>query len=156
VRTLHSNLIATFIDFGALPPVAPDGTPHLCDQQKLSKSWSAITGTAGVDYDAAQDTLLYAKYSRGYKAGGFNPGECGKPFDPEHLTSYEAGVKSIFLDGQLLTNFAAYYYDYTNIQFTLFVPNQSFIRNAGSATAYGFEIEYQIQPESVKGLELDG
>lgn len=156
VRTLHSNLIETFINFGALTPVAPDGTPRLCDRQNLSKTWSALTGTAGVDYDAAPGTMVYAKYSRGYKAGGFNPGECGKPFDPEHLTSYEAGVKSVFWDGQILTNAALYYYDYSKIQFTLFVPNQSFIRNAGSATAWGAELEYQIDPSSVPGLQLDG
>ncbi len=156
VRTLHSNLIETFINFGALTPTAPDGTPRLCDKQKLSKTWSALTGTADVDYDAAPGTMVYAKYSRGYKAGGFNPGECGKPFDPEHLTSYEAGVKSIFWDGQILTNAALYYYDYTNIQFTLFVPNQSFIRNAGSATAWGAELEYQLDPSSAPGLQFDG
>lgn len=155
-RSFHSNLIATFIDFGILTPNASDGTPRLCDHQHGKKGWGALTGTADIDYDVGDKTMIYAKYARGYKAGGFNPAECGAPFNPEHLTSYETGIKSIFWDGQILANAAAYYYDYTNILFTLFVPNQSFIRNAAKATAIGVELEYQFQPSSVPGLEFDG
>ena len=57
----------------------------------------------------AERTLIYAKYSRGYKAGGFNPGECTGDFDPEYLSSYEVGIKSIFGDGQFAINAAAFY-----------------------------------------------
>ncbi len=80
----------------------------------------------------SRTTMLYAKYSRGYKGGGWNPGECGEAYDPEHLSAYETGVKSTFWNGQARTNAAFYWYDYDDIQFTLYVPNQSFIRNAGT------------------------
>jgi iron complex outermembrane receptor protein len=62
----------------------------------------------------------------------------------------------VFDDGQILTNLAVYYYDYTNIQFTTYVEAGSEILNAGSATAFGTELEYQIQPHALRGWELDG
>ena len=100
--------------------------------------------------------LTYAKVSWGYKAGGANPGACQGFFDPEYLTAYETGVKALFADGQVLTNAAIYYYDYSNIQFTTFVGNSSAIKNAGSATAFGIELEYALRPRAVPGLQLDG
>jgi iron complex outermembrane receptor protein len=156
-RSLHSNLIETLIRTGLASPVAPDGvTPTLCNQQKDAATWDAFTGTVGVDYDLLEDTLVYAKYSRGYKGGGWNPGECGKEYDPEGLSDYETGIKSTFLDAQVRTNAAFYYYDYQDIQFTLYVPNQSFIRNAGTAKAYGLELEYILRPDLIEGVQLDG
>jgi iron complex outermembrane recepter protein len=156
VRSLHSNLIATLINLGLASATAPDGTPTLCDKQHPQVKYDDLSGTAGADYDLSSETLVYAKYSRGYKAGGINSSECGQPFNPEHLSAYETGVKSIYADGQILTNAAFYYYDYTDIQFTLFVPNQAFIRNAGTATAYGLEVEYLLRPEFLEGVQLDG
>ncbi len=156
-RSLHSNLIATLINVGLASPVAPDGvTPTLCHEQKDDVTWDAFTGTVGVDYDVLDDVMVYAKYSRGYKGGGWNPGECGENYDPEYLSAYETGVKSIFWDGQALANAAFYWYDYEDIQFTLYVPNQSFIRNAGTAKAYGLELEYLLRPEVLAGIQLDG
>ena len=53
-------------------------------------------------------------------------------------------------------NAATYYYDYTNIQFTYYTDATSPIRNAGKATAYGLELEYQIHPRALPGFSLDG
>src|SRR3546814_10161656 len=43
----------------------------------IKLSWGEFTGRAGVDWQPAlgftDQTLLYAFYSRGYKAGGMNP-----------------------------------------------------------------------------------
>ncbi|MDB5479828.1 MAG: hypothetical protein JWO83_881 [Caulobacteraceae bacterium] len=148
VRSLHSNLIYALT--GGNPGAS------LCDHITSSRSWTAPTGTVGVDYDAAPHVLTYAKASWGYKAGGINPGECTHIFDPEYLTDYEGGVKAIFADGQILTNAAMYYYDYSNIQFTTYINNASAILNAGTAQIFGVELEYVVQPRAVPGLELDG
>src|ERR1700755_619259 len=45
-----------------------DGVAH----RSLRNDWSAITGLLGVEFSPTDSTLLFAKYSRGYKAGGFN------------------------------------------------------------------------------------
>jgi len=145
IRTFRSNLL-----------VALGASSSLCDEVRETKSWDAFTGAASIDYDVAEQTLVYAKYSRGYKAGGFNPGECTGSFDPEHLTSYENGIKSIFGDGRFSINAAGFYYNYTNMQFTTFVQNQSAIKNASAAELYGFEIELQAAPAALPGLTIDG
>ena len=144
-RTFHSNLL-----------VALGASASLCDDVKDGKSWQALTGTASIDYDIAERTMIYASYSRGYKAGGFNPGQCAGSFDPEYLSSYEVGIKSIFGDGQFSINAAGFYYDYTNMQFSTFVQNQSAIANAGAAELYGLEVEFQAVPEAFPGFSLDG
>ena len=94
--------------------------------------------------------------SRGYKAGGFNPGECTGSFDPEFLWSYEAGFKSTFADNQALLNVAAFYYNFTDIQFTTYIGNASTIKNAAAAKLYGVEAEYVFRPNSLEGFQLDG
>jgi iron complex outermembrane receptor protein len=37
-------------------------------------SWSATTGTAGLQWEPDGDTMAYVRYSKGYKAGGFRLG----------------------------------------------------------------------------------
>jgi iron complex outermembrane receptor protein len=149
-RTFHSNLLVAFGETLTSP-----GT-SLCEGKRDSKTWTAPTGTIGADYDVASNVLGYAKASWGYKAGGYNSSDCGKPFNPEYLTAYEAGVKSTLADGQLRLDAAAYYYDYTNIQFTVYENGSAPILNGGKATAAGVEVEYQFRPRALSGFSLDG
>ena len=71
----------------------PDGFAH----RAYDADWSAWTGTAGLQWDPDRDTMMYARYSRGYKAGGFNVGisttEGPRPDRSEHANSYEVGLK---------------------------------------------------------------
>ncbi len=85
---------------GDLPRRGPDlDQPATGNAQRsLDATWNAWTGDAGVDWTPDQDTLLYAKYSRGYKAGGFstftiaaNP-ETGL----ETVDAFEVGLKKTF------------------------------------------------------------
>lgn len=139
-RRLHSNFVPT---------------AALCETQS-KKSWTAWTGTAGVDFDLSDRAMLYGKVSRGYKAGGFNPAECTGSFNPEILWSYEAGLKSTLADNQLRVNLAGFYYDFSDIQFTTYLNNSSTIRNAADATLYGIEAEYMLAPRGLAGFSLDG
>ena len=160
IRSYHFNLLGTLLQLGGVPTqfwLNPDGTPLLCDNEPQEASWDAWTGTIGLDYDLNEDTMLYVKYSEGYKGGSFNVGECGVgAYDPEYLDAFEGGIKSTFLDGQVRTNLAFYSYDFQDIQFTLYVPNQSFIRNAGQAETWGVELEYTISPAAMPGFSLQG
>ncbi|MEQ1784533.1 MAG: TonB-dependent receptor, partial [Hyphomonadaceae bacterium] len=63
--------------------------------RRLEGSWEAVTGTAGIEYRPFADTMLFAKYSRGYKAGGFNNlGFGAQPYtDPEFVDAIEGGWK---------------------------------------------------------------
>lgn len=81
----------------------------------------APTWTIGLDYKPINDLLIYGKITRGYKAGGFNSvavNEQYRTFEPERLTTYEAGFKSDWRLGDVpgRLNLTAYYSNYDNIQ----------------------------------------
>ena len=89
----------------------------------LSDHSSAVTGTAGVEWTPDDDTLVYARYNRGYKAFAFNAGYlyANPESAPEYVNDYELGYKRTFghnftLDADL------FYYDYRNAQVPIGVP----------------------------------
>ena len=90
-------------------------------RRTLSGRWSAVTGTAGVEWDPTPDLLAYLKYSRGYKSGGFNAGAAlaaNPEVGPETLDDFEGGIKKTF-DQRLTVDLAAFYYNYNNMQIEL-------------------------------------
>ncbi len=123
---------------------------------------SAPTWTVGLDYKPIDDVLLYAKISRGYKSGGFNVFAVRvstRVFDPEYVTSYEAGVKSDWHLGTipLRLNLTGYRSDYSNIQIFTgdFNNGASGARVVNqSAQIQGFEAEANVRP--IEALELGG
>ena len=125
---------------------------------------SAPTWTVGLDYRPVRDLMLYGKITRGYKAGGFNTtavNEQYQTFDPEVLTSYEAGFKSDWRVGSVpgRLNVTYYYSDYRNIQRpgtdfnpTTFAGGAKIL--AAKATVQGLEAEASFRP--FPGLEIGG
>ena len=167
---------ASAADFGALTPAiditkfvisfapAPGvvGPPTLNPatgfySRDLAGSWSAVTGTAGAEWTPDSASLVYAKYSRGYKSGGFSIGSipANPETQPEFLDAYEIGVKrNVGLSFQV--NSAAFYYNYSGMQIPLTVqpptgPQMTELFNLDSS-AYGLELEFDWTP--VKDLEF--
>ena len=98
----------------------PVDDPAQCEFRSVLKT-NAPTWTLGVDYRVSPDLLLYAKASRGYKAGGINANAVfanTRTFPPEYVTSYEGGFKSdVRVGGMPLRLNATYYYlTYKDIQ----------------------------------------
>ena len=119
----------------------------------LSATWSAPTGTAGLEWTPDRDSLYYAKYSRGYKAGGFNAGAivAAPETNPEYLDAYEVGAKHQWFDRRLTTNVALFYYNYDNMQIPLSVqpatgPAMTQVFNLKQVQSYGVELETIWQP----------
>ncbi|MCW3171739.1 TonB-dependent receptor [Shewanella subflava] len=95
----------------------------------------------------------YAKVARGYKAGGFNmtlPAELAdkKEFDTEILYNYEIGLKSVWFDGALDSNFALFFMDREDQQVAASLQDPEnpqrfvlFTENAGSSNNYGAELD---------------
>lgn len=113
----------------------------------LKNNWSALTGTAGIDYKPDEDSLYYAKYTRGYKAGGFNAGTitANPSTKPEFINAYELGAKKTF-GGRLQANASLFYYDYTDVQVPLSEVTSAGLTitnfyNLPKTTSKGFEIE---------------
>jgi iron complex outermembrane receptor protein len=119
----------------------------------LGANWSAVTGTAGAEWTPTADALYYAKYSRGYKAGGFNTGTLttDPETQPEFLDAYEVGAKNQWLNRTLQTNLAVFYYNYANMQIPLSVqpssgPATTQFFNMKQVISYGVELETIWQP----------
>jgi len=109
----------------------------------------ATTYTVGLDYKI-DNTMVYGKVSRGYKAGGFSatavtPGLY--TYDPEYVLNYEIGQKSDFSIGKIPArlNTSIYYTDYSDMQRGGIDsgPNGigSAIFTAGAAEIRGFELD---------------
>src|SRR6185437_2195949 len=118
-------------------------------ERHLGATWGAVTGQAILDWTPSPDTLVYAKYSRGYKSGGWstytlapNP-EVG----PEFVDAFEIGAKQQF--GKTLTaNGDIFYYNYYGEQVPLSVVN--------TVTGQIVPILYNIPQARNYGLELWG
>ena len=145
------------INLGATPAaaqtaavLASNGQPF---RQKVTNSnWS---GKAGLQYDLSEDMMAYATYSRGYKGPGlnvfFNLNSNGTPpLAPETADSFEGGLKTTLLDGQMTLNIAGFYAEYKNFQANNpdFVLGQRVTRftNAGTVSTRGFEIDMLYRP----------
>jgi iron complex outermembrane recepter protein len=126
---------------------------------------SDLSYTAGLDYDAFGAILLYAKTSRGFKAGGVNQRGTANggynDFQPEQVNDYEIGEKAEFWDHRIRLNMAAYLSDYTNIQRSVLVHGvtgtpATAIQNAASARIRGVEAEFTIRPVTSLTLSAEG
>jgi iron complex outermembrane receptor protein len=133
---------------GMTETVAP---PHPHDDRVKTE---APTYTFSVDYKVPT-TLLYAKVSHGYKAGGFSPiavNPANYIFKPEFVMNYETGHKSDFTIGEMpaRVNSAIYLTDYTDMQRTSGDSYQGAFGGAtytaGKAKIMGFETDMTIQP----------
>ena len=118
-----------------------------------------------VNYRFSDALMVYASLATGFKGGGVNPRpfvpDQAQPFDPETLTTYEAGFKADFLDRRARVNGAVFYNKYNNIQGTKAVCPESILPfpclrpdNVGSAKMKGFELEAQFYVTD--SLSLDG
>lgn len=128
-----------------------------------NKAWEAITWLGSADYKIFDKTLLYASVSRGYRAGSFFPRanrESLFSYNPEYVTSYEAGIKSEWYLGNMpvRTNLAVYRADSSNMQVQVqdptTTPLSGFINNAGKARFQGGELELTLRP--TKNFTLNG
>jgi iron complex outermembrane receptor protein len=135
-----------------------------CEISSQVKS-HAPTWLIDLDYKPTDAILLYAKYARGYRAGGvFPPSPLNyRVFQPERVDSYEVGLKSSF-GGALhgLFDLSGFYNNFTNQQLEVgfntapgaVVAPTTGVINAGKSRIYGFETEIAISP--FKGFRLDG
>jgi iron complex outermembrane recepter protein len=113
--------------------------------------WS---GKLQLDWQPADNLLLFAGINRGVKAGGFNaPFTFGAgfpaediPYGEEVLLSYETGFKwGNLFGGTTRVNGSFYYYDYSNYQGFFFNQITGWVRNV-DAEYKGVEFELFTSP----------
>jgi len=129
-----------------------------------SATFKSVSYTASVDYKVSDDIMVYAKTAKGYRSGGqVLRGISAVPpslnsFKPEQAYSYEAGLKSEFLDRRLRVNLAGYYTLVKDVQRNSTVvvgtTTSTVISNAASLEIYG--VEADVSALLPGGFRLDG
>lgn len=127
---------------------------------EADRTFKNFSPRAVIAYEASDTLNLYASYSRGFKAGSFDPRganfsspEVVNGYAPEILDSFEAGLKTRF--GRSTLNVATFYSDYKDLQVPGSLPidsnkdgiNDGFVgavTNAGKARIKGIEVEANI------------
>lgn len=139
----------------------------------LDQEWKQWTGRFNATWTPkisfTDQSMFYASYSRGYKAGGANPPgvipilffgtQIESPsnythpltFKPEFVNAFETGSKNTLLDGSLVLNGDVFYYDYKGYQISQIVDRTSVNLNF-DATVEGAELQSTWEP--LPGLKL--
>jgi len=138
--------------------------------ERLSDSadWDDTSPRVIVRYQPSDQTMLFASYTEGYKAGGFGtfsldpeiymwfgddfgglepltvadgfvPGQ----FKPEDVVSYEIGYKGVLADGRVALDVTAFVYEFTDLQVNFFDEGAK-VGNAGEVDGQGIEGSIQI------------
>lgn len=130
----------------------PDGSVRPFTEGRFKKG--VFTGRIVLDHEFSANLNAYGSLSKGYKAGGINPGGSVVPtFRPEFLTAYEIGLKGTTSDGTFRANASAFYYDYKDLQIGQVGVTSANTVNT-DATVYGAEVEFLVRP--VRALQFDG
>ncbi|MCG3168895.1 MAG: Pesticin receptor [Pseudomonadales bacterium] len=116
-----------------------------------------------LNYQWNDDLMTYVGFTRGFKSGGFNarsttPLQWG-PYDDMQVDSYEAGVKSMWMDNRVRLNAAVFYQDLSDMQTQVNAVDpgsqggySTVVQNAASATIQGLELEAVVM--LIEGLDI--
>ena len=122
-------------------------------------SWDSTDWTLGVDWNPAEETMIYAKIGTGFKAGAFNVANptfnvAESTFRPEEILAYQVGHKSNLMDNRVQLNSEFFIYDYTDLQVTQRDDDQTVTRNAAAADIIGFDTELVALPADALRVTL--
>ena len=140
-----------------LSPDTVGAQPFTFDKKFTNFDWKA-----GLEYDVAGDSLLYAQVQTGYKPGTYNfvpsTPEFNNLVKPTDLLAFTLGYKTRLLDNSLQVNTEAYYYDYTDIEVQAYDINSPFneIFNAQKIEIYGVQMDvlYAVTPDARLNLNV--
>lgn len=156
----HIDIIPTedlTISFGARESWDEKEFTNFTRNLNANAKWKKFMYDATVNYKLTNDQMVYARYARGSRPGGFNNSTA--TYNPETVDSYEIGAKTSWLDQRLTVNLTGFYYKYKDIQrqIRIFAPDGSSFEqltgNAGASHAYGAEFEVTALP--VENLRLN-
>lgn len=117
-----------------------------------SGSWEKFLPSVNLEWDVADKSMAYAKFSKGFKAGGFDfsdrDGTFVPRFEEETVNAYEVGIKSRLLDGKMTLNLDFFYSDYAGVQDSVLDPTlfTFVVGNAAASSTRGFEYDLTYRP----------
>jgi iron complex outermembrane receptor protein len=167
---------------------APVGTIPIVGPINDRRSWQKLITRFNIQWQATPDVLLYVNRSEGFRSGGFSirgtlseqqagqtncgvaggcPGNNFLSFKPETNTSYEAGLKTRFLNRAITFNAAGFINDIKDFQQSQVVVTpgygpgtNTYVVSFPKVQIKGLEFELDFDfgkmTESMKGLSLSG
>ena len=142
-------------DFTARRTQSPFGAPNI-GPITVHPSDSEVTGDVSGTWKLNDDTNLFARIARGYRApsiqGRILFGDTVSVADAETILSYEAGVKTSLFDDRGRLSFTVYKYTMDDQQLTAVGGTANFntLINANKTDGQGFELDFEARP--VDGL----
>ncbi|WP_374572295.1 TonB-dependent receptor [Phenylobacterium sp.] len=149
----------------------PWSNPAFVDRQvRESRSDKEWTGSAKLAYRLSPETLVYASYARGFKAGGYNLDRAqgasvssplpitpaaSTAFPAETVDTYEVGAKNTLLDRSLLLNLTGFYSKFEDFQLNSFVQASYVVKSIPQVTSYGADFDF-LWHTPVDGLSAQG
>ncbi len=141
---------------GNFGPTLPVGSAHEFLQN------GAFSWRTGLNFSFTKDILAYASVATGFKSGDFNgsflslvPAEIEfqlRPVKPEHVETFELGMKSTLLDRRLIVDASLFYNKYHDMQvFQLInVPGSLPVNDLVNADAHtkGLDLQITVKPTS--------
>ena len=122
-----------------------DGTLDL-ETVVLDETWDQFTYRAGLNFQLADNAMLYGNYATGYKAGGIF---ILTAYEPEFVNAVEFGLKSDWFARRLRVNAALFHSDYEDKQERIrleidgVLTPGGMIQNIPNTTIMGLELEAQ-------------
>jgi outer membrane receptor protein involved in Fe transport len=138
----------------------------------LDQEWKEFTGRFVANWTPqipfTDQSMFYASYAHGYKAGGANPpgavllqysaglGDITNPthpetFKPEFNDAFELGTKNTALGGSVTFNANVFYYDYKAYQIS-YIVDRSAVNLNFDASVKGAEVQASWEP--IPGLKF--
>jgi iron complex outermembrane receptor protein len=128
----QNRISGTSPEFGGADPIVIATATNF----RGTRTFKEFTPRASLSYKPAQDHMVYASYSKGFKGGGFDPRGSGTSapdsngdgvrsyqeiydflsFDPEKVDSYEVGYKASLFDRRLSLSLAGFFSNYKDVQ----------------------------------------
>lgn len=134
------------------------GIPH--DLLDLKLRENHLMPEATLEYRPTSGVMLYAKFARGAKSGGFDDNYSGDlvsgtakrtgpnsvTYRSETVTSYEAGLRYETDDRKLQVGATGYYVQVSDLQVGVFNGNTNFVVGNADSRSYGVEAFVNLRP----------
>lgn len=127
----------------------------------FAKTFNSFAPRFTLDYKASDNIFLYASAAKGVRAGGFNTSNAVSatgilasevPYQEETNWTYEAGVKSQWMDKRVTFNASYFHVDWSGAQVSAFTDNPTavnparIVRNVGGIKTDGVEVMAEVSP----------
>ena len=119
-----------------------------------SESWDHVDWKLGIDFDASDESMLYAAIQTGFQPGTFDVFPDTTTEESE-LLAFTVGAKNHFLNGRLLLNNEIFYYVFDNLLTQSFdaATGTNRLSNA-DVIIYGDQLDLAYVPDSMNNTRF--